>query len=78
MRQKEYNQNLEIIERWCNPNDISLNKQNLAILHDRADHRIRVNSNNLRGIHIIDNYKYLGVTLDDEQSFRSEMQQLKE
>lgn len=67
---------MEIIERWCNPNDFSLKNQNSAILHDRADHRIPVNVNNIRGIPIIENYKYLGVNFDDEQSFRSEMHQL--
>ena len=39
----EISKKLELVERWCNLNDISLNKQKSAILHIRADHRTPIN-----------------------------------
>ena len=65
------------IDEWCLRHNISLNKDKSNILHIRVDRRTRRNrETKLFGIPVSESARYLGVQLDDDCSFRSELSQI--
>ena len=69
---------LKEVEKWNNSSGIALNKEKSNILRIRADRRTRLEPNlEFDGIKVVDNYKYLGVIVDDCADFKPLNQTLK-
>lgn len=68
---------VEKVETWCRVNGLALNKEKSAILQIRLDRRTRPPIGHINDIPFCTQAKYLGVTLDDDLSFRIEAQDIK-
>lgn len=69
---------IDEVVKWCELNDLSINRSKSAILQIRVDKRTpRARNPYARGIPFLANAKYLGFTIDDDLSFRTEVNNIK-
>ena len=67
--QIELYRGLNILQRWCDSNGISINKRKSAIFYLRPDKRTPVPFHSTRGFPVVTNYTYLGIEFDDSFTF---------
>lgn len=63
---------------WCDRNGIEINKEKSNIIQIRADRLTRLAATQVLGIPVKAQSQYLGVLIDNELSFHSEIKNLNE
>ena len=69
---------LKIVEEWCKANNITMNARKSNILIMKQDQRTKYPDKAYQNIPVVQNSKYLGVHLDDDFSFKTEIKLAKD
>ena len=69
---------IEIINNWCRINKMELNRKKSGILQINKSKKKMWKITNIDGIPVVNQYKYLGVTLDNALSLAYHVQKVSE
>jgi len=74
---RETEEAIDIVDKWCTLNGMEINKKKtkILIIHKRKGSKNNINKE-VRGIEIVDSYKYLGIELDSTLSLHGYIRQL--
>ena len=68
---------MQTVMEWCETHGIAINRQKSQVLSLKVDRRTRQHRDQVLGIPVVSSAQYLGVKLDDDCSFRTELKSIK-
>ena len=63
---------IDIVEKWTEKNKMTINKKKSGIIFYKKKKRKRLKDNDIAGYPIVEEYKYLGIWMDQKMTFEKQ------